>query len=156
MDFPLKMNNEELFKTKVAADSFNKTLYKNGRKVKKDLGKDEFLKLLMVQLENQDPTKPMEDKAFIAQMAQFSSLEQMTEMNKTLSNLIANNKDSNAYSLLGKWVEVLDKDTNKLENGMVTAVSFDKGTPTLRFNGLNYSVDDIVKVSMKKEIDGKK
>lgn len=151
MDFPLKMNNEELFKTKVTVESFNKTLSKNGRKVKNTLGKDDFLKLLIVQLENQDPTKPMEDKAFIAQMAQFSSLEQMTEMNKTLSNMIVNNKVNNAYSLLGKWVEVLDKNTNRVEKGMVTGVSFNNGTPTINFSGLSYSVDDIVKVTMKND-----
>ena len=151
MDFPLNMNSEELFKTKMAVESFNKTLYKNGRKVKSTLGKDDFLKLLIVQLENQDPTKPMEDKAFIAQMAQFSSLEQMTEINKTLSNMIINNKINNSYSLLGKWVEVLDKNTNKIEEGIVTGVSFDKGSPTINFNGMTYSVDDIVKVTMKKD-----
>ncbi|MEH6942172.1 flagellar hook assembly protein FlgD [Bacillus sp. JJ722] len=44
------------------------------------LGKDEFLKILMVQLQNQDPMNPMDDKEFIAQMAQFSTLEQMTNM----------------------------------------------------------------------------
>ena len=153
MDFPLKMNSADLFKTKIAVESFNKTLYKNGRKIKNTLGKDDFLKLLIVQLENQDPTKPMEDKAFIAQMAQFSSLEQMTEMNKTLSNMIVNNKVNNAYSLLGKWVEVLDKKTNRLEQGLVTGVSFKKGGPKIDFNGLSYSVDDIVKVTMKKEVD---
>ncbi len=148
MDLQLKMNNEQLFKTKIAVESFNKTLMKNGRKIKNTLGKDDFLKLLIVQLENQDPTKPLEDKAFIAQMAQFSSLEQMTEINTTLSNLIINNKINNAYSLLGKFVGVLDKNTNKVVEGVVTQVAFKNGSPEITINGMNFSVDDIVKVAM--------
>lgn len=49
-----------------------------------DLDKDAFLKLLTTQLSNQDPLNPIEDREFIAQLAQFSSLEQMTAMNKTI------------------------------------------------------------------------
>ncbi|UTW69211.1 hypothetical protein KHA80_19780 [Anaerobacillus sp. HL2] len=52
------------------------------------LDQDAFLKILITQLQNQDPSKPMEDKEFISQMANFSSLEQMTQMNKTLTNFI--------------------------------------------------------------------
>ncbi|MDQ0230530.1 flagellar hook assembly protein FlgD [Metabacillus malikii] len=52
------------------------------------LGKDEFLKILMTQLQNQDPLNPMEDKEFIAQMAQFSTLEQTTNMASTLEKFI--------------------------------------------------------------------
>ncbi|WP_110112827.1 flagellar hook assembly protein FlgD [Bacillus sp. CGMCC 1.16541] len=47
------------------------------------LGKDDFLRILMTQLQNQDPMNPLEDKDFIAQMAQFSTLEQITNMGKS-------------------------------------------------------------------------
>jgi|SRR5690625_2346780 len=53
-----------------------------------DLGKDEFLKILMVQLQNQDPLNPMEDTEFISQMATFSSLEQTMNMAKSIDTLV--------------------------------------------------------------------
>ncbi|QPA32054.1 flagellar hook assembly protein FlgD [Thermaerobacillus caldiproteolyticus] len=52
------------------------------------LGKDDFLKILLVQLQNQDPLNPMEDKEFIAQMANFSTLEQITNMATELEQFI--------------------------------------------------------------------
>ena len=51
------------------------------------LGRDAFLKLLVTQLQHQDPTQPQADGEFIAQLAQFSSLEQLTQMNKTLDGM---------------------------------------------------------------------
>jgi flagellar basal-body rod modification protein FlgD len=54
------------------------------------LGKDAFLRLLVTQLQHQDPTKPQTDAEFIAQLAQFSSLEQLTEIAKGVETLVAN------------------------------------------------------------------
>lgn len=74
------------------------------------LGKDDFLKILITQLQNQDPTNPMDDREFIAQMAQFSSLEQMTNMNTTLEKFIQQQTDSKMFEyshLIGKNVRVL-------------------------------------------------
>lgn len=56
-----------------------------GTKKTSDLNKDTFLKLLITQMQNQDPLNPMEDREFIAQMAQFTSLEQMQNLNENLN-----------------------------------------------------------------------
>ena len=83
-----------------------------------NLGKDDFLKLLMTQLQNQDPSNPVEDTEFIAQMAQFSTLEQITNMNSTMERFIELQEQSQLISyhqFIGKdvnWHKV-----NELENG---------------------------------------
>ena len=73
------------------------------------LGKDDFLRLLVAQLQNQDPLNPMDNSQFVAQTAQFSSLEQMQNMNKTLERLAAQaggGGTASASALLGKTVTV--------------------------------------------------
>ena len=79
------------------------------REVNSDLGKDAFLKILIAQLSNQDPLDPLKDKDFIAQMAQFSTLEQMTNMNKSIEQMAALNKAS-AVSYIGRIIEYMDDD----------------------------------------------
>jgi flagellar basal-body rod modification protein FlgD len=143
------LNEQDLYRTKLEIESFNKSIQASGRRVRNTLGKDDFLRLLVVQLENQDPTSPLDDREFIAQMAQFSALEQMTEMNRTLSNIVTNAKINLSYSLLGRQVEVIDRTTGMIESGMVSEVSFGSGVPTVSFDGLTYSVDDVTKVSVK-------
>lgn len=74
------------------------------------LGKDDFLKLLITQLQYQDPMQPMEDKDFIAQMAQFNSLEAMQNLNTTMSGQADFAKLTEASTLIGRNVSIKNKD----------------------------------------------
>ncbi len=77
------------------------------RKAKETMGQDGFMKLLAYQLQNQDPMKPMDQKDFSANLAQFSQLEQMTAMNKKLEGMTANNTNEKKFfgaGFLGKKV----------------------------------------------------
>lgn len=103
------------------------------------LGKDAFLKLLITQLQNQDPTNPMDDREFIAQMAQFSSLEQMQNMTKAMESLLLSQQQSQLMgytNFIGKdvkWHELTeekDKEGNfivKEGNGVIQSVQFKDG-----------------------------
>ncbi|WP_432737845.1 flagellar hook assembly protein FlgD [Maridesulfovibrio sp. FT414] len=68
---------------------------------KSSLGQDDFLKLLLTQMQNQDPANPMEDKEYMAQMAQFSSLEQLTQLNGSMKTMIDNNAQDQMVSAVG-------------------------------------------------------
>ena len=140
MEINTTLSAAEQAKTKMTVDTFNKTLAVNGRTASQELGKDDFLKLLLTQLSNQDPTSPMENTEFIAQMAQFSSLEQMTNMSTEFAKL-ANMLNSNeAVSLLGKNVTISTGDTSV--NGVVEAVTRGED-PQVEVNGMLYSMDQI-------------
>lgn len=64
------------------------------------MGKEDFLKLLVAQLQNQDPLSPDDPTAFTAQLAQFSSLEQLTSLNDSMDNLVTSNANSDRFSTL--------------------------------------------------------
>ena len=140
MSFTTTMNATEKFQTQNAVDSFNKTLTVNGRKTSNELGKDDFLKILIAQLSNQDPTNPLENTDFIAQMAQFSSLEQMTNMSQGFEKMSGLINSSEAQSMLGKTVEVEAGDV--AVKGQVEAAT--RGSqPQVLVNGMYYSMDKI-------------
>jgi len=88
------------------------------------LDRDAFLKLLITQMQNQDPLEPMKDKEFIAQLAQFSALEQTQQTNDNLETLMQMMGISQAMGLLGKTVQALS-DAGNLISGVVEGVQFD-------------------------------
>jgi flagellar basal-body rod modification protein FlgD len=139
------------------------SLYLQNQKVERKtngdvLGKDDFLKILMTQLQNQDPMNPMQDKDFIAQMATFTSLEQMTNMNKMLEQFIQSQSSDNIlkYSeMIGKEVQYetvsVDGNGNQVSDvisGIVKSVQ-QKGTQTLieLSDGTTIPTSSITKVS---------
>jgi len=100
-----------------------------GIKPSGEMGKDDFLKLLVGQLRHQDPMNPMEDKDFMGQMAQFSQLEQMTNVATSL-------KDQRSFALIGREVTYNDKETGELKTGTVEKVSIQAGKSTLTIAGV--------------------
>ena len=107
MDLSNVIGGTDYLKLQNQVNSFNKTL-QDGRAAKSPLDKDDFLRILVTQLTHQDPTQPMEDREFIAQMAQFSALEQMTNLNREFSKVAGMIATSQAMSLIGRTVEVVN------------------------------------------------
>ena len=134
------LTSSEKFAVENEVNNFNKALNSSGRMPSQQLGKDDFLKLLITQLSNQDPTSPMEDTQFISQTAQFSSLEQMTNMNESFNKMAAMINSSQATSTLGKTVEVDLGDTTS--QGVVEATSFG-ANPQVMVNGMYYDLNKI-------------
>jgi len=128
---------------KVQHNSYINTSTQPTREVNNQLGKDEFLKILIVQLQNQDPLSPMEDKDFIAQMAQFSALEQMQNMSKDFQSL-------KAMNLVGKMVygEIdIDNSSQVIPvMGRVDSVTFSNGRLFLQVGNYTLSLEDLISV----------
>ena len=103
--------------------------------VGKTLGKDDFLKLLVGQLKNQDPMNPTSDTDFIGQMAQFSQLEQTTNMAKASDKQVVDQRGSRAVALLGRSVTYPDPSTGASTTGMVQRVEWAAGLPSLIVGG---------------------
>ena len=99
------------------------------------LTQQDFLSILLTQLQFQDPLKPMDDEEFVAQLAQFSALEVNTEASAKLDTLISFNSINQGVNLLGRTVTVNNTQAglsgSQAASGVVTAVDFSTGEPTL-------------------------
>jgi flagellar basal-body rod modification protein FlgD len=144
MAFEAVMSAQDKLATAQWAEAANKKLSlelnKGNVAANQNLGKDDFLKILLTQLTHQDPSAPMEDKEFIAQMAQFSSLEQMTNMAADFAKMARMLKVTEASGSLGKAVEINLEDYTV--QGIVQAVTREDA-PQILVNGRFYDWEQV-------------
>jgi flagellar basal-body rod modification protein FlgD len=94
------------------------------------MGMEDFLKILLTQLTYQDPLKPMDNQEFMAQMAQFTSLEQTQQLNEKMSTLISNQAALQSVGLIGRTVDITSS-TGAAVTGTVVALSLTGDSPAL-------------------------
>ena len=114
-----------------------------------ELGKDAFLQLLVTQMSNQDPLEPMDNSAMLAQLAQFSALEQMQNLNDQFTNFSGNVDQLNyvtAQGLIGRYVQGIDAD-GKAVKGFVESVGLDGSIVMLEVDGKALPMSGVLTVS---------
>lgn len=149
-------------------ESYNSSQVKTNSNANSALDKDAFLQLMVTQLQYQDPLDPQDNSAYVAELAQFSALEQMTNVSEGITNMskLVSNIDTSV--LVGQLSSMIDKDLEWISTtrevdaegnvsnvstnmeGKVTGVSITDGEPTILAvsGGMTYqvSVGDIVRV----------
>jgi flagellar basal-body rod modification protein FlgD len=120
---------------------------------KNTVSKDGFLKLLAAQLQNQDPMNAGDNTQYVAQMAQFSALEQMQNLNSAMQYLIESQKFQEGSLMIGKTAGILQSDGKVLE-GEVTGVKVTSSGVKIMVGGSEYSIDSVYELQAKPESGG--
>jgi flagellar basal-body rod modification protein FlgD len=116
---------------------------------KKVLTTSDFLQLLTTEMNNQDPLQPMDNTASMAQLAQFSSLDQMNTLSQNFNLMRADQSKYTAASYIGKQVTVTDTTSSTgSTTGIVSAVDTTADTPQLEINGNYYPLTSVTKVEL--------
>lgn len=109
----------------------------------KQLGKEDFLKILLSELSNQDPLNPVSDKDLILQLAQFSTLEGTQNLNENMDAYISSANISTATNLIGKEITYTDYDTGTEYIGKVDKVNVIGGSIYFEVNGMKIQMEQI-------------
>ena len=110
------------------------------------VSKDEFLTLLLAQLKNQDPLKPMDDTQFVTQLAQFSTLERMQEVDDRIARLLEVEQLGQAYGLIGKEVEARTGKSGGVVKGIVESARMVDGSAVLSVGGESVKLTDVTSI----------
>lgn len=111
----------------------------------KSIDQEDFIKLFLAQLQFQDPLEPVDNREFLAQLAQFTSLEQSRQTSENTNELLAMNATSQALALIGRAVDVQGQAIPL--SGSVTAVAFTASGPTLSVTDANRQVTTGIRLS---------
>lgn len=115
-----------------------------------ELGKEAFLQLLVAQMKYQDPLNPTSDTEYVSQLATFSSLEEMQNLNSTMNN-------TQAYSLVGKYVMIKTETStgeSSVTGGKVDYVFVENGDAYLNINGNDYPMENLDSVVNEEYVKG--
>jgi flagellar basal-body rod modification protein FlgD len=112
----------------------------------KTLNQDDFLKLLVVQMKSQDPLNPKQDTEFIAQMTQFSALEQSKSMQADIAGMRSEQEILQANAMIGRFV-TLQNGKGLAAPGIVSGVNVKEGTPQIVVNGEKYDLSQVLSIS---------
>ena len=135
----------------MAAESVAPVTFIPGTRVSQDrvpaksLTQNDFLKLLVAQMTQQDPLNPKSDLEMIPQMVSFTQLEQSKNMQADIASLRSQQEILQASSLLGRTVEIQDE-SEAVISGTVTAVQMEEGTPKLVVNGSKHGLGDLLSI----------
>ena len=143
-----------------ASDSFS-GLSSASPLAKQELGRDSFLQLLVTQLENQDPLEPLQNEEFLAQLATFSQLEQLENLNGNFVSMMALNQSNALLSqltegsaLIGKNVGWVDPTTGEPGSGQVESVRIIEGLAVLVVDGRDIPLAVIDEIQPSPSADG--
>ena len=110
------------------------------------LGKDDFLKLMVAQLKYQNPLSPSDQSQMMSQMAQFSMVEGINNLQSTITQQGASNSVSQAVGLIGKELTFLKQDGTS-GTGVASSVSLADGAVTVHVGNTDVALSDVLKVS---------
>ena len=102
---------------------------------------EEFLTLLTIQLQNQDPINPVDQEDFISQLSQFSMLEQVESLNSTFEEVLQTSQMSQGINLVGKNAEYTDPFSGEQKSGEVEKLINETGAVNLLINGQRVGLD---------------
>lgn len=146
MNINAQMSPAELQELTYKVEGFNAQIRAQNQGSKNSLSEADFMKLLITQLRNQDPTKPLEDKEFITQMTQLTSLKQLNEMITTMQTFSKELAFTRTLGLVNKWV-VYERADGVMAQGLVESIRVKNGQTFLNVNNEEVALEQVSEIA---------